>query len=414
MTRITIKPAFLAIAVVALLASGLTGGYWWARHGAGQAMQMPARGAGSTSEPAVLYWYDPMVPDQHFDKPGKSPFMDMQLVPKYADNRSAAGARIAPGTRQNLGIRTAVVETGTLAMGIRVPGTLSWNLREESVVGARVAGVVTRLLVKTPFETVRRGQALATILAPEWSGALAEAQALDGAHSDTARGLRDAARRRLRVLGANGRSADGAVVLGAPGDGVVSEILVREGQPVMAGSPLFRINGTATLWLEAAIPQGAVADIRHGTRVEASVDAVPGEIFEGEVEALLPQIDAASRTQRARIVLRNPDGLLGPGMFAQLLLQPEAGPPMPLVPNEALIATGDDSRVIVLGSDGAFEPVRVRTGRSAGGKTEVLAGLKGGEKIVVSGQFLIDSEASLSGALQRLQAPQAPAQEPPR
>ena len=198
-------------------------------------------------------------------------------------------------------------------------------------------------------------------------------------------------------------------MLTAPGDGVVSEVLVREGQTVMAGTPLFRINGTATLWLEAAIPQAGVAGIRPGTPVEATIDALPGQTFTGEVEALLPQIDSISRTQRARVVLRNPQGQLVPGMFADLRLRPEGGQSVPLVPNEALIATGTDSRVIVVGKNGAFQPVRVRTGRSSGGKTELLAGLQGGERVVVSGQFLIDSEASLSGALQRLQAPEAPA-----
>lgn len=184
--------------------------------------------------------------------------------------------------------------------------------------------------------------------------------------------------------------------------------MVREGQTVMAGTPLFRVNGTATLWLEAAIPQAGAAGIKSGTPVEATIDAVPGQTFTGEVEALLPQIDAASRTQRARIVLRNPEGRLAPGMFAQLRLRPGTDHPVLLVPNEALIATGTDSRVIVVGSDGTFQPVRVRTGRSGGGRTEILAGLKGDERVVTSGQFLIDSEASLSGALERLQPPAMP------
>ena len=125
-------------------------------------------------------------------------------------------------------------------------------------------------------------------------------------------------------------------------------------------------------------------------------------------DALLPQVDPASRTQRARIVLRNPQGRLAPGMFAQVRIESRGTRPLPLVPNEALIATGDDSRVIVRAADGSFVPVRVRTGRSSEGRTEVLAGLAGGEQVVVSGQFLIDSEASLTGALQRLAAP-APA-----
>jgi membrane fusion protein, copper/silver efflux system len=400
--------ALAMLLAVGLLSIGLFAGHWWARHDAGHGKGVAADTGSTADARKTLYWFDPMVPDQHFDKPGKSPFMDMQLVPKYADEVTSSGVRIASGVQQNVGIRTAPVETGALASEIRVPGTLTWDLRQEFAVSARVDGIVTRVDVKAPFESVRRGQRLATLLAPEWSSALAEAQALGDARSASARELRSAAQQRLRVLGVAGRSGSGGVALTAPSDGVVSEVLVREGQTVMAGTPLFRINGTAALWLEAAIPQAGVAGIRPGTPVEAMIDALPGQTFTGEVEALLPQIDPISRTQRARVVLRNSQGQLVPGMFAELRLRPEGGQVVPLVPNEALIATGTDSRVIVVGKDGAFQPVRVRTGRSSGGKTEILAGLQGDERVVVSGQFLIDSEASLSGALQRLGAPAEP------
>ena len=405
MNRTTNRVAMIASAL-GLVAIGIGGGYWWAQRGAASHTGMSEPATPSSQERKALYWYDPMVPDQHFDKPGKSPFMDMQLVPKYADGDTTAGVRIDPGVQQNVGIRTAVVESGRLTTRIQAPATLTWDLRQESVVSARVDAIVSRLHVKAPFEFVHRGQPMATVLAPAWGSAIAEAQALGQANSASARGLQSAANQRLRMLGLSGTRAgrNGGVELLSPNDGVVSEVLVREGQTVTAGMPLFRINGTATLWLEAAIPQGGVGGIGPGTKVEAIVSAVPGRTFEGEVEALLPQIDPTSRTQRARIVLRNDEGLLVPGMFAELTLQPETGDDVPLVPTEALVATGSDSRVIVARADGRFEPVRVRTGRSSGGRTEILAGLKGGERVVTSGQFLIDSEASLSGALQRLDA----------
>lgn len=132
------------------------------------------------------------------------------------------------------------------------------------------------------------------------------------------------------------------------------------------------------------------------------MDAFPGEAFHGEVEALLPQVDRDSRTQQARIVLDNPAGLLAPGMFAEVTLQPAAAKAYPLVPSNALIGGGDEARVIVQAGDGSFEPVAVRAGRSGGGMTQILSGLEGGERVVASGQFLVDSEASLSGALERL------------
>ena len=133
-----------------------------------------------------------------------------------------------------------------------------------------------------------------------------------------------------------------------------------------------------------------------------SVDALPGQAFHGSVETLLPDIDSATRTQRARVVLPNPDGRLSPGMFVTVQLSPAAGVAVPVVPDDALISTGQQTRLIVANAQGRFQPVAVRIGRSSGGYTEILEGLHGGEKVVVSGQFLIDSEASLSGALERL------------
>lgn len=398
---LTLSRPILIGSAAALLLIGLGVGYFWSRSSGDIADT--ATSTGDTDRKA-MYWYDPMVPDQHFDKPGKSPFMDMQLVPKYADGETSSGVRIDTMAQQNVGIRTSVVAVGSLQTQLRVPGTLTWDLRQESVVSARVDSIVSRLNVKAPYESVKRGQPLATVLAPMWSSALAEAHALDQAQSAEARSLRGAAQQRLRTLGLNGSGSgsDGSIVLRSPSDGIVSEVLVREGQLATAGMPLFRVNGITTLWLEAAIPQASTAGITRGTAVSATVSALPGRTFDGEVEALLPQVDPSSRTQRARIVLHNADGVLVPGMFAEITLRSDPRAQVPLIPTEALVATGSDSRVIVVAADGSFDPVRVQIGRSAGGKTEILSGLKGGERIVTSGQFLIDSEASLSGALDRL------------
>ena len=391
-----------AVSLVLVAAVGL--GYWWGSHGG---TSSAAASSPQSAERKALYWYDPMVPDQHFDKPGKSPFMDMQLVPKYADEATTEGVAVAPGVRQNLGIRTVVVKRGQLTAAVRVPGTIGWDLRQERIVSARVDTIVERLHVRAPFEPVHAGQPLASIIAPTWGTAIAEARALGGARSAAARGLQSAAHERLRALGLPAGSdagQGGRLTLTSPVTGVVSEIGVREGQSAPMGTLLFRVNGTRTVWLEASIPQAGSAGIATGTPVEAAVDALPGETFHGRVETLLPQVDMSSRTQRARIVLDNPDGLLAPGMFAQITLQPTASVERPLVPTDALIGAGAQARVIVLGANDTFHPVRVQAGRSGDGMTEILAGLKGGEKVVASGQFLIDSEANLSGALERLNA----------
>jgi Cu(I)/Ag(I) efflux system membrane fusion protein len=384
-------------------------------------MQLVAKYADNESGNASLqplYWFDPMKPETHFDKPGKSPFMDMQLVPKYPDAAGVGSVRIDPATVQSLGMRTAVVEIGSLAYGLRVPGTIGWDLREASIVSARADGVIEHLYVRAPFERVKAGQPLATLIAPAWNAAAQEYMALGRAESADARALHAAAGDRLRSLGMDetqirnaGRSG-GLIVLRAPSDGVVGTLDVRQGQRVGAGMQIMTINGERSVWLEAAIPQAQSHGVVAGTAVQASVSSQPGRKFTGHVEALLPEVDAATRTQRARIVLDNADGALAPGMFAELQLRSAAGDSHPLVPDEALIETGDASRVIVADDSGHYRPVAVRTGMSSGGKTEILAGLKGGERVVVSGQFLIDSEASLSGALERLPPAADAAQEP--
>ena len=398
----------VAATTIALM-GGIGLGYWWGR----SRPEPPSATitAASADGGPVLYWYDPMVPDQHFDKPGKSPFMDMALVPRYADGASTGGITIAPGVRQSLGVRTVVATRGQLDVGLQVPGTLSWNLREERIVSARVDATVDRLYVRAPFERVHAGQPLVSLIAPAWSTALAEAAAVGQGASAPARALRAAASARLQALGLPAGAkvmSGGRILLTAPVTGVVSEIGVREGQSAPMGTLLFRLNGTDRIWLDAAVPQAGAAGIGAGTPAIARVDAFPGQTFRGEVEALLPQIDSGSRTQRARIVLDNPAGTLAPGMFAQVTLQPVATAEHPLVPSNALIGSGAQARVIVQDADGTFSPVAVQAGRSSGDRTEILSGLHGGERVVASGQFLIDSEASLSGALERLNNGDAP------
>lgn len=403
------RPLLVLVAVVvavALLAIGYVGGR--------RQTAMPTSTQASTAAPdsagKVLYWYDPMVPDQHFDKPGLSP-MGMQMVPRYADGSGAGGGvvRIDPATVRNLGVRTAPVERRALPAALRVPGTLAWNPREAVTVSARVDAVVSKLYVRAPYTKVAAGQPLAELLAPQWSSALAEYDALQDAQSADAKALRNAARERLHALGltsadirAARRGAGAAITLHASQAGTVTTLEVREGQRVGAGQTLMSLNGLTTVWVEASLPQAVAGTVREGTPVTITVDAFPGQAFHGSVEALLPDIDSATRTQRARIVLANPDGRLSPGLFATVQLNPADGEAVPVVPSDALIATGAQARVIVAEAGGRFRPRAVRTGRSADGYTEILDGLHGGEQVVVSSQFLIDSEASLSGALERL------------
>ncbi len=395
----------LTAAAIGILIVGGAGGFWWARH------TMISGTAPAPAQPGkkVLYWHDPMYPQQRFDKPGKSPFMDMQLVPVYGDDENASpGVKVSPQLAQNLGVRTAVAERGRLASTLEAVGAVAFDERSVAVVQARTAGFVEELLVRAPLDPVRRGRPLARLFVPEWSGAQHEYLALKASGaSDLAR----AARSRLALLGMSeaqiaavdrdGKPVD-HVTLAAPIDGVVAELAVRQGMNVMPGTTLFRINGLRNVWVNVEVPEAQAAALRTGEAVVATVPAYPGERFNGLIATVLPEVNAITRTVRARIELANPAEKLKPGMFATVSIAPKDAREAVLVPTESVIATGERSVVVVDRGGGRFEPVEVVIGREEGGRTEILKGIDSGTRVVVSGQFLIDSEASLRGAGRRM------------
>lgn len=374
-------------------------------------------GASTATEREVLYWYDPMVPKQRFDKPGKSPFMDMQLVPKYADEAEAAGdagIRVDPRLVQNLGVRTSLASLGTLAREVHASGAVEFDERAVSTLAAPVDAIVQRLHVRAPWDRVRAGAPLFTLLAPSWTAAQEEYLSLRRAKSPGLESLADAARQRLLLLGMSqaqikalerSQRAQPRIVMSAPRSGVLSELLVREGATVMAGSVLGRINSLDQVWINAAIPERDAALISAGSVVHARVPALPGQTFTGTVEQMLATVDAQTRTQTARIVIGNPDQSLVPGMYAELQLVPTGeSRQCVLVPVEAVIETGTRQVVVVAESKGRFRTQPVTLGRESGGMREILSGLEAGTRVVISGQFLLDSEASLSATESRMDA----------
>lgn len=408
----------LTLCAAGLLGLGLGAGYWYAQrsaHPSAAAATNAASNAPGTETRKPLYWHDPMHPQQKFDKPGKSPYMDMMLVPVYADSGSGdAGVKISSRVAQNLGVRTAEVTQGMLDQKFEAVGAVAFDERAVAVVPARVAGLVERLFVRAPFDPVAKGQPLAEILALEWVAAQEEYLALRRS-ADAGEPLRLAARQRLMLLGVpeatiQALEADGKartrVTLTAPAGGVITELGAREGMTVMPGTTLFRINGLSTVWVNADVPESQAALVRPGGSVTASVPAYPGEVFKAQVATLLPEVNAATRTLKVRIEVANPQGHLKPGMYATIDFAAGSRREVLLVPSEAVIRTGQRSLIVVAESapDGAqqFRPVDIEVGAEAGGKTEVRKGLTRGMKVVVSGQFLIDSEASLKGAASRL------------
>jgi Cu(I)/Ag(I) efflux system membrane fusion protein len=288
--------------------------------------QAAVAGGGSDRKP--LYWHDPMVPGQKFDKPGKSPFMDMQLVPVYGAGDGDDGkVAISPRMQQNLGVRTASVVSGKLSGGAVAVGSVAYNERDVALVQARSNGFVERLYVRAQLDPVRKGQALAELYVPDWIAAQEEYLAtrhMQGADTAT---LVAGARQRMRLAGmTDGQirlvesrgKVNPRITISAPVSGVVAELGAREGMTVMAGAQLFRINGLGTVWVNAEVPEGMAAKIRPDAAVEARVQALPGSVFKGKVSAILPEVSPATRTLKARIELANLNGQLVPGMFATL------------------------------------------------------------------------------------------------
>ena len=402
------SPHKLAAVIVAVAVLAAAGGYGYASRN-GHSASSVHQSAPTAADRKVLFWYDPMVPNQHFDKPGKSPFMDMQLVPKYAQtDADDVSIRIDPSITQNLGVRLTTVVRGTLPQFIDAAGNIVFDQRNVAVIQARTQGFVARVYARAPGDVLQRGATLVDLLVPEWAAAQTEFVALLKSGD---RDLIDAARERMRLLGMPAeliervegeRKPQTTITIHAPIAGTLESLEVREGMTVSTGATLAKITGLETMWLEAAVAeaQGGLATLRKS--VEARLTMYPADVFKGAVIAVLPEANIETRTVRVRIELPNPDGKLRPGMFAQVRLDVGNAEPVLTVSSEAVIRSGTRNIVLVADERGRFTPTEVQTGAEANGKTVILRGLTEGQKVVASGQFLIDSEASLKGVLNRL------------
>jgi Cu(I)/Ag(I) efflux system membrane fusion protein len=414
-----------ATLIASLAAAGLllaAGGFYAGRstnHSSPSAEAPTA--AASAAERKVLYWHDPMVPGPRFDKPGKSPFMDMQLVPVYADEASDAGVKVSSTVQQNLGVRTAVVKKADVSSSFDAVGAVQFDERLNVAVQTRVAGYVERLSVRAPMEQVRKGQALATIFAPEWLAPQNELLALK--RSGVAADLVAAARDRMRAMSIpeslikqseETGTAQARFTLSAPVSGVVAELGVREGVAVSPGMTLFRISGLEKVWAVAEVPEAQAVRLVRGQKVKAALQADASQTFDGELKEILPQVSANTRTLQARFEVDNKAGKLTPGMLLRLQVTGATSSRL-AVPAEAVIRTGTRAVAIVRKEGGAFEPREVKLGADLGDQLEVLDGLREGDEVVTSGQFLIDSEARLKsvlGAMSAAQPASAPASAP--
>ncbi|TCS69440.1 CusB/HlyD membrane fusion family barrel-sandwich protein [Sulfuritortus calidifontis] len=284
----------IALALTLGLAAGGAGS-WFALKQSGHETAGNAPAAAAAGERKILYWYDPMVPDQHFDKPGKSPFMDMELVPKYADEAGSAGVAIDPRTVQNLGVRTAVAERGRLWRRIDTVGYVRNDENRVAVLQARSEGWIERLHVRALNETVRAGQLIAEVYSPALYAAQEEYLLALRQNEDAA--WRQAARQKLSFLGLaeaqiarleKAGKAQRRVAYHAPLAGVVTELPAKEGAAISAGMPMLTVADLSRVWVTAEVVEDQGAWIAPGKSVEVKLASLPGEVFEGKVDYVYP------------------------------------------------------------------------------------------------------------------------------
>lgn len=362
----------------------------------------------------VLFWYDPMYPNTRFDKPGKSPFMDMDLIPKYADEESAGdaapGVRIDPTQTQNLGLKTEPVRRGSLQYAQTFPANVSYNEYQFVIVQARAAGFIEKVYPLTVGDKIKKGAPLIELTIPDWVEAQSEYLLLRETGGTTTQV--DGILERLRLAGMpeadiqrviSTRKIQTRFTLRAPIDGVITAFDLRTGMNISKDNVVAKIQGMDPVWVSASVPESIAWLIKDASQFTITVPAWPDKPFTISKWSLLPSVDATTRTLQLRLQVDNPDEALKPGMNAYLKLKTQSEP-MLLIPSKALIDTGSEQRVITVDSEGRFVPKQVAVFHESQGVTAIRAGLTEGEKVVSSGLFLIDSEANIAGALDRMRA----------
>lgn len=403
------KPKIIGFAFV--LALGLAGGFAlseWTGHGGGKS------DAPASDTKKILYWQAPMDPNFRRDQPGKSP-MGMDLIPVYGEEEAGAGdknyVRINPVVENNIGVRIARVVRATLYRNIDTVGFVRADDDKTAIVDVRSEGWIEKLYVKSPGEVVRRGQPLFDL----YSRPLVSAQEeyLQAVRIGKASLIR-ASKSRLQALGMSvaqiasvrkSAKAQRLIRMYAPQDGVITMLGAGEGAFVKPGRQIMMLADLSRVWVLAEVFESQAGWVKAGQNVDMRIDASPGRVWKGVVDYVYPTLIASSRTVQVRLRFDNPDGALKPDMYAKVNIKAEPHVGVLAIDREALIRTGKADRVILALGDGRFRPAHVVAGMESGDKVEILEGLAEGETVVISSQFLIDSEASLRGTSLRMYAP---------
>ena len=400
------------IATIALIVGGALG--FGANHFiTGSAHDMSAMGgesAASSNDP--LYWVAPMDPNYKRDKPGKSP-MGMDLIPVYAEDLS--GEKSAPGTitidpsvENNLGVKTAKVTLEKLSPRIETVGYIAFDESHLWQTNVRVAGWVEKLYINAVGEKVKKGDVLFTLYSPELVKAQEE---LLNAYRTVRNGLVKGATERLVTLGVDrgqiksitrSGKASQTIEIKAPADGVIASLNVREGGYLSPAQAVISAGPLDNVWVDAEVFERQAHWMKAGSQATMTLDAIPGNEWQGVVDYVYPILDPKTRTLRVRLKFPNPNGELKPNMFANIALQPVTDDAVLIIPKSSVIRSGGMTRVVLAEGDGKYRSARIEVGREAGEQIEVLQGLKQDDKIVTSAHFMLDSESSQSADLSRI------------
>ena len=371
----------------------------------------PRRSAENSAEKEPLYWVAPMDADYRRDKPGKSP-MGMDLVPVYDEPdtvRDDGGIQITPVVRNNLGVRTRVVEQGPVSIPVRTVGYVTDDEDELIHVHSRIAGWVEVLHVRSLGEQVSHGEPLYEIYSPELVNAQQEflmSERLNRRSDATATGAK------LRALGmtdaqiANLKKTGQVrerITVFAPGSGYVAALPVRSGMYVRPDTEIMAIGNRDSVWIIAEFFERQAGLVKAGRAIKFTTPSMPGTQWQGTIDYVYPELDAQTRTLRARVRVPNSEGHLRPNMFVNLTMDAPIGDSLLTIPRAALIQRSDSHHVLLAEDKGYFRPVPVSIGQEAGDRVVIREGLQEGQEVLVSAQFLIDSETSLEAAMVRLE-----------
>ncbi|MCJ7816197.1 MAG: efflux RND transporter periplasmic adaptor subunit, partial [Xanthomonadales bacterium] len=361
-------------------------------------------------ENPVLYWVAPMDPKFKSDKPGKSP-MGMDLVPIYADSATdGEGVTITAAVENNLGVRTEKAKVRPLWRRIEATGYVGFDETRISHISTRVQGWISNLQVNSEGERVTKGDLLFELYSPELVNAQKEyLQALQRGENRLLKGADEKLcalgmiPSEVKLLAERGTASENIRII-APQDGIVSSLSVRDGMYIQPNTAIMSLADLSSVWLQAEVFESQADWVAAGQAAEATLDYMPGVEFSGQVDYVYPVLDPVTRTLSVRVRFENPDERLKPNMYSRVSIYGRLKPNALSIPREALIPAPGRDRVVVAMGDGKFHVHEVMTGLESGEYVEILAGISEGDEIVTSSQFLIDSEASLAGSINRLES----------